>query len=329
MARSSATLERALVDYERHRIHEQHRSLRTWAGEKPGLRQFVDYCAGQGVTTTGRVNHDLVAGWWRQLEVQDSTKGTRLHQLRSFLRFCARMQWMAQDPSWRLSAPKVHREEADRLDADQLLRLLDAAAYPTDRMTLALAMNLAVRAGEIKRITVGHVDLDQLTVKVIVDKTHEIDLMPISDDLAWELGRWLDHYAAVVGNLSPDLPLVPGQYVSGMGGPQYKPTPVGDPEDAVKRALRHADLDATGGIHLIRRSMARLYFDLIEAEESTDSALLATMTLLHHNKTETTLRYIGKDRQKEGRDRVIKGRPFLTRMAGVDADRPRALRSVV
>lgn len=329
MPRSSATLERALTDYERHRIHEKKRSLRTWAGEKPGLLQFVDHCQRNGVTVAGRVDSDLVASWWGQLELADSTKGTRLHQLRSFLRFCARMQWMEQDPSWRLAAPKVHTEEADRLDADELLRLLDAAAYPTDRITLALAMNLACRAGEIKRITVGHVDLDALTLKLIVDKTHEIDSMPISDDLAWELDRWLTHYESVVGTLSPDMPLVPGQYVSGMGGPQYKATPVGEPENAVKRALGAAGLDAEGGIHLIRRSMARLYFELIEADESTDSALLHTMTLLHHTRTETTLKYIGKNKRKEDRDRVIRGRPFLTRMAGVDADRTRALRSVV
>jgi hypothetical protein len=73
--------------------------------------------------------------------------------------------------------------------------------------------------------------------------------------------------------------------------------------------------------------VARLFFDAVldeEGEQKFDEALLGTMRLLHHDRAETTLRYIGVDRQTRARDRFLQGRPFLTRLAG--APRLRAVR---
>jgi hypothetical protein len=94
----------------------------------------------------------------------------------------------------------------------------------------------------------------------------------------------------------------------------------------VKRALAKLGWeDVKGeGIHTVRRSVARIFFDAAEAEESFHEALLGTMRLLHHDRAETTLRYIGVDRQTLARDRFLRGRPFLTRLAHV----PPTLRAV-
>lgn len=322
---TSATLERALLDYERHRLHERNRSLRTWAGEKPGLRQLLDHMGehthdGGYVHNADRIceiGESCIASWWANLNVADSTRGTRLSQARTFLRYCAQRQWIAKDPTWMLDAPQLNPEPRERLDATELLEMLESAPYPADRIVLALAMNLAVRAGEIRRLTLRNVNLVEGTIRVVVDKTHEVDDMPISADLDVELRRWLTHYHGSCPDLDGDSPLVPAQYVSGVDGvPRYRPRPVGEPEDVVKRALRRLGrADHKEGVHTVRRSMARLYFDMIEAEETFDSAMLATMTLLHHDRPETTLRYIGRDRMKLARDRVLKGRPFVSRLA--------------
>jgi hypothetical protein len=114
---------------------------------------------------------------------------------------------------------------------------------------------------------------------------------------------------------------VPSQHV-GAQGVTYRPDrSIGEPEDVVKRALAKIGWDDVKGegIHTVRRSVARLFFDAVladEGDEKFDEALLGCMRLLHHDRAETTLRYIGIDRQTLARDRFLKGRPFLTRIAG-------------
>ena len=65
------------------------------------------------------------------------------------------------------------------------------------------------------------------------------------------------------------------------------------------------------GIHTIRRSVARIYFDLL-ADEGYDAALRATMVLLHHSQSSTTEQYLGISRERAKRDASLTGKPFLS-----------------
>ncbi len=310
----------ALIRYERWRIQEAKFSPKTWAGEKPGLLGFIDTIHNAGIGSMHNVEPDLVSAWWTSLDYQESTMATRLSQLRSFLGYCVNRGWIESDPSVLLRANKPVAEVREHLAPAELLALIEATVYPRDRILVALAVNLALRGGEIARLRIKDLNLEAGTLIVRPDKTHsDPDPMPITADLDAELRRWLHHYqhrAAV----APDSYLVPAQHVEpNTGRITYRTTrPTAQPYEVVKKGLTKLGWETVKGegVHTCRRSVARIYFDMVEADESFDSALLATMTLLHHERPETTLRYIGRDRLVMARDAKLRGRPFLTRLAG-------------
>jgi integrase len=335
MTRANApTLHHAVRLYGQWRTNADGRSLLTWSGEAPGLLAFADYCAEAGVEQFWLLNTDLLEDWWanQQARLGEATVATRLHQLRSFLHWAMRKGWLVDDPTLLIRATPPAREERVRLDARGLLDLIEAADYPQHRIVLALCANLALRQAEIKTLLMRDLDLAKGELLVHIHKTRKTppDRMPITAELDGELRRWLDHYRAAQPGLTPDSHLVPSQHYTPLSGRvTYRPDrSVAEPEDIVKRALTGLGWPEEAvkgeGIHLVRRSVARIYFDAAEAEESYHEALLGTMRLLHHDRPETTLHYIGVDRQTLARDRFLRGRPFLTRLAHV----PPTLRAV-
>jgi integrase len=320
-------LHQAVRLYGQWRVGDGDYSMKTWAGEAPGLLAFADYCHDLGVDHFWMLNDDLASDWWAHVKADhgDATAVTRLHQLRSFLRYCVRKKWLAEDPTTFLRATRPAAELRERLSAGELLLLVEAADFPQHRLILALASNLALRQAEMKRLLLRDVNLDAGSIRVRITKTHETppDDMPITAELDSELRRWLAHYRASCPGLTPASHLVPSQHIEPKHGRvTYRPDrSVGEPEEVVKRALAKLGWeDVKGeGIHTIRRSLARIFFDAAEAEESFNDALLGTMRLLHHDRAETTLRYIGVDRQTLARDKFLRGRPFLTQLAGAPA----------
>jgi integrase len=200
------------------------------------------------------------------------------------------------------------------------LALIDTADYPQHRIVLALACNLALRGSEIADLRLGDLDLKGLTLRVRIEKTRDVDDMPINADLAAELSAWLSIYVpAARPHLNSTSYLAPSHYVHPQSGSiTYRPgKPITQPHTIVQRALGElgwSDVKQEG-VHTVRRSVARIFFDATEAETSFDNALLGTMSLLHHDRPETTLRYIGVDRQVQARNLFLRGKPFLSRLA--------------
>ena len=313
----------ALDEYGSWRVGEGDYSPATWAGERSGLNHFGLFMMTRGIYTPAEVTREDVTAWYTALQVGPSTKPTRVSQLRTFLKFCREEGLMDSDPTVRLRAKKSRSSGAtkDRLDAAELLALLDLCRLPHERIMLALCINLGLRASELTRLRVGDVDLERHEIRVRIEKTDEDDLMPISEDLADELSRWLDHYEDHAQVLHQSY-LVPSHYWDNHNGRSiYRHLqPTTHPERVIKRALKGAGWSEIKGegVHTVRRSLATVYFDMVEAEESFDSALLATMTLLHHSRPQTTLDYIGRNRAVLARDRAIKGKRFLSKLAGVE-----------
>jgi integrase len=308
------TVTSALLRYGGWRQGQGNYSANTWAGERPGLYQFSRVLGNPFVED---ITQDDVGRWWDWLDVADSTKATRLAQLRSFFDWCVRMGFRLTDPTRMIRAPRVQPVIRDRLTADELLSLLDVARTPRDRALLALGMNLGLRGGEIAGLSVGDVNWRDETIRVAIEKTNDIDDMPMTYELFSELAVWMAHYAANLGYMpTSNAFLIPSQHIAPSGTVTYRPTQTcSEPFEVVKYALDQIGWDTKQeGVHTLRRSVARLYFDKVEASESFDSALLATMTLLHHTRPETTLTYVGRDRATLARDRFLKGHRFLSEL---------------
>jgi site-specific recombinase XerD len=337
------TIREALAEYEQYRLGRGAVSPNTVRGERPGLQQFVDALDGRSLSDWRWLTREDLEAWWDDLlqgPLSPATRELRLSQVRSFLGWARTMNYINYDPTALIHAHVPAKAARNRLSAAQLLGLLDLAAYPGDRAVLAVAANLGLRGGEIARLRIGDYNQATGTLRVHVDKTNQVDDMPVSADLARELDIWLRHYLDVCREAGKTAYLFPAKHVSHHKGTiTYRPdSPVGKPFLIAQRALQAAldtglispdqwgdqaedQVDDDGavlagreGIHTIRRSIARIYFDDILASGGESEALLATMALLHHSKTETTLRYIGYDRQVEARDQHLRGKAFLTRM---------------
>lgn len=321
---ATATLDDALADYERWRSTDGGFSPRTWAGEKGAVLAFVDHVRHLGSRDVDEVGPDQAASWFAALKVAPSTKVTRLAQIRAFTRFCVMKGWISKDPTWMLRAEKPMPTLRDRLTAEELLNLVECTRFPSHRMVVALAVNLGLRSSEIRDLRIGDVNLPAQEIGVRIPKTKDAEHMPITAELDGELRAWLAHYDQVApGALTPRSYLVPSQFRQN-GVVYLRPgTAMGKayPAEVIHWALDDLGWpDTTGeGVHTVRRSLARVFFDDAEQQDGFDSALLATMSLLNHSRPETTLRYIGRDRAKLARDRILQGQPFLTRIAGPKA----------
>lgn len=314
----SQTWATALHEYRHWRLVLTGHSPHTVKGEQPGLTWFADFMESIDIDVVSMCGPEHAAMWWEALDhLQPATRATRLAQLRSFLRFCVHKGWLSADPTLLLRARPVVHDPRLRLTADELLTVIDCAGSQRDRIVLALAVNLALRGGEISRLRIADVNLAANEMTVRVDKTHEIDIMPINADLRIELEQWLDHYQDNGTVLSNSF-LVPSMYTGPTAREVYRSNRIySEPYRAVQQALRRAGfvVPRGEGVHTVRRSMARVYFDYIEDETSFDSALVATMSLLHHSRPETTLHYVGRNRASLARDRILKGKPFLRKLA--------------
>lgn len=339
----------ALDAFQAWRTEETDASRLTWAGEKATLLGFADVMHAQGIHSPVEVTDDAVAVWWsHQQTLARSTRSTRLSQVRTFLEHCRRRGWMADgDPTWRLSQRKPPPAPRQRLTAVELLGLLDVAVEPRDRALMALYANLAVRNSDVATMRIKHLHLDDEVMDVYVDKTDDHVQMPLSLDLINELHHWLDVYRDRCPQVTRESFLIPSRWASTVSERvAYHPDqPQGQLYRVVQRVLlagvsqgvvdpgtwtaRNEQgvplLDSLGrpklnpgeGGHTIRRSVARIMFDAAQAEgQGFDEALIATMALLHHSNPQRTLDYIGVDRRQQALDRILKGKPFLSRLAG-------------
>ncbi|MCE0486378.1 tyrosine-type recombinase/integrase [Ornithinimicrobium sediminis] len=205
-----------------------------------------------------------------------------------------------------------------------------------DRAYLTLIINSALRAGSAAQITVGDVDLDGGWLTVKITKTYEVDRFPITADLSPELEGWLHEYALTIGRplrqsdyLFPVR--VPSRYAwvtleDGTKERRHTPSSweptrhVTKTERIVQGALKKAGLPTRGeGTHTIRRGVARAYFDMRSQVVGYDGALRDVSAMLHHSSSATTEKYLGMQAERERRDKVLRGQPFLSAMTGTSA----------
>lgn len=339
-----------LREFQTWRLRESGSSPRTWAGEKATLLGFVDCMHRRGIHSPDKLTDADVAAWWEtQQTLARSTRATRLSQLRTFLTHCQRRGWAPQgDPTWRLGATRPRPGLRNRLTALELLQLLDVANEPRDRVLMALLENLALRNSDLTGLRIRHLHFEEEVIDVYVDKTDESVQMPMTLDLMNELHRWLDVYRSRCPEVNRESFVVPSRWTSTTTDRviYYPDRPQGQLYRSVQRVLLAGVgrgvvdpgtwtlrdpatglpvLDSLGrpklapgeGGHTVRRSVARIMFDAAQAEgQGFDEALIATMALLHHSNPQRTLDYIGVDRRQLALDRVLKGRAFLSRLAG-------------
>lgn len=334
----------AINDFVAYQYSRRGEDSSTAKGYRTTLNQFLRYTGDkQCASVTNRhvedffygpgglmAEHEAHAGHQvvkRQPPLSPGTHNLYRTRMVVWVKWCMQRGYIRRDPTINLHPMKNPKKKRLRYGPEVLLSLLEQAKSPRDRILLAVACNTGLRGSEIVRIKVGDVDLAEGFMDVVIRKTGDVDEQPITSDLDLELRRWMTRYAKDIGRpLHAEDYLIPSQrgglithYDDGkpVRHPYFWKTdqPVKRPEWVVKYSLEALGLPSDReGIHTIRRSVARAYFDVLTEEKGDVAALRLTAALLHHANTQTTEVYLGLDAEKAGRNRRMRGRPFLSAM---------------
>lgn len=253
--------------------------------------------------------------------------------LKTFFDYAVGMGWTDQNP---IDAIAQARPEAPKpklfLNATELLQLLEACNNPVERIGCAVGMNTGLRGNDIRRLTVFDANVLGGVIQTEIRKTSKIDNKPISLDLHFELMKWLETYADLMGlelrELHDDWLLVPSYKPPAPNARDrrisLRPKQVHtNPWRLVQRPLERMGFPTKGqGFHTLRRSSARALFEsLRDAGEGRDHALMVVKEFLNHASVMQTEAYLGLNQERALRDSHLKGKPFLSALAQQEAER--------
>lgn len=297
----------------------------TLANDRSVLRKFVQ---GVGDPQTHLLTAQKAETWFAaEAARQEASSYNKVRtRIQGFTAFCTRRGWLTSDPLAEVRTRRVIRTERRRLSGPQLRALISSTVNHRDRAMLATACNTGLRASDLTGLTIGDVDLDRGLIRVQVQKTGDLDWLPITADLDPELRAWLTWYAQVIAKyehrpLDASFYLFPALGPIGTARVNHMAVPWGNPQPerrqkhparVVHHALKRIGIETTKGegFHTIRRSVGRILFDHV-ADQGHDAALRITAAQLGHKSTQTTELYLGISADRVKRDSLLVGRSFL------------------
>lgn len=228
----------------------------------------------RSVGNPGTASREQLEAWWHGRATRSpATRANDLANLRSFYRWCRLWDHRADDPTYRLQAPRVPdgipRPAAER-DVDHLLEVLDGEL----RRAVALGARAGLRVAEAATLDWSDVDVDRRRMWVTGkgNKTRQVGV----DDALLEV-------------LLPNT----GGNVVAAGGQAYTPARL---ERRVNRAIKRAGVSST--FHKLRHRYATV------ALEATDGDILVVARVLGHANVRTTQGYVATTDSKL--DRIAK-----------------------
>jgi tyrosine recombinase XerC len=137
------------------------------------IRGFLDFLAGNKVTSLDKVDRSMMRRYLGWLQEQGTARGSisrKLSALRSFYRYLMRENLVNAEPLSSLSAPKLEQRLPTFLSEDEIVRLVEAPDTKTpngmrDRAILELLYASGLRLSEIVDLNVGDVDLSARQIR--------------------------------------------------------------------------------------------------------------------------------------------------------------------
>jgi integrase len=291
------------------------------------IRQFVA-CVGDlycGNVTGRHIDAYLGSSPW-----SPRTLNARLSHLRQFFDFCRGRRLMRRDHDPLLGWRPTRVPERDRLRVplEEWPRLFAAVDSPWQHISLAVGLYLFLRSGELQSVRLRHIHLGDSELEVYRAKNKTWDVMPISAELDAHLRRHLT-WLASVGVSDPDHFLLPNRLAQWDQDPVTKRflsgtqpldpcSPYRRPHREIQVVLRRAGypVELGEGMHTLRRSGARAYFDSLLAR-GYDGALRRVQSMLGHASSQMTEVYLGLSLDRQTRNRDLAGQVMFPALAEV------------
>jgi integrase len=252
--------------------------------------------------------------------------------LKVFFDYAVIKRWTDENPMVHIGRAKPDAPKNRlMLSASELLRLLDNAGNPIQRVACSIGMNTGLRGNDIRHLTIFDANLESGVLQTEIRKTRKLDLKPITTELHFEIRHWLNTYADLlrldsISQLQDDWFLVPSYYNNPQDFTRVVPRPKNmhtEPWRLVQRPLERMGYPAKGeGFHTLRRSSARCLFEsLRERGDGRDHALMVVKEFLNHSSVTQTEHYLGLSHERTIRDTLLRDKPFLTALAQSEQDR--------
>lgn len=291
----------------------------TISGRLGYIRRMAEACSTPGHPLLAKNVGPMQVAKGLARQGSGSARASFLQALRAWFDWATRMHYttrnQATDAIGDLKAGAHTRKPKFYLPVERFEEALNVAGaiHPQRRMILALMLFTLARQGELSRLQLTHIHLEDRTLNLFRQKTKRYTDAPMPPDLYEELVTWLTWFAADQGYESadqmmrehPDWFLVPRMARHGKVYVLLPDTRFMRLESVVKSVLDGLEVVTPNGKcvrhlgeggHTIRRSGARaLLKHFIATGEGKDQALLRVQLMLNHRSQEMTLRYIGMD----------------------------------
>ena len=264
------------IDYLKYEKRYSPHSLIAYEGD---LRQWAAYLQEQyEVNALNQVTASFIRSWLvsrmeEGLEARSINR--KITALKSFYKYAIRSGWVDVNPMGKISSPKVAKRLPVYIEAEKLDLLLDHSTFTDDfdgrrdHLILELFYGTGMRLSELLGLTIAHVDIRNLQLKV-TGKRNKQRIIPLFPSLASQISVYLEARNAISTEHSlllitkdgkPLYPVLVYRLVNrylGVVSSQKKKSPhvlrhsfatemlnKGADLNAIKEILGHANLSAT------------------------------------------------------------------------------------
>ncbi|HOP40636.1 MAG TPA: site-specific integrase, partial [Geobacteraceae bacterium] len=178
---------------------ERNVSPHTLDAYRTDLEMFRVFLVGESgsVVPVEGVTHLMVRRYLARLSVDHakSTLGRKLAAIRSFFKYLVRQGKIRKNPAELVSTPKKEKNVPYHLDIDEITALVTAPAGNEllalrDRVILETLYSSGLRVGELTRLDVGAVDLEEGLVRVL-GKGGKERIVPLGGPARSAIGNYL------------------------------------------------------------------------------------------------------------------------------------------
>lgn len=150
-----------------------------------------------------KIQRRHVERWLEQLDVRPGTRYHDFSIVRCFTRWCVENGHMRKDPVVGVTVPKVPKSAPRRLNTADAIRVAGYAPDARARAIVLLMLQECLRRAEVAAIELGDLDLVSRTLGVRGKggAGGVTRYVPVSDESAWAIGRYLAEYPAGAGPL--------------------------------------------------------------------------------------------------------------------------------
>lgn len=162
------------------------------------LNGFADHVGRRPIRNIGERN---IETWLTKMEhLAPATRRDRLSTVRSFFRWAIRRGYAKRNPAADVEAPKQPRTIPRALQREAVTKTLLACPDARARLIVLLMVQEGLRCCSVARLTIGDIDLNNHTMRVI-GKGHHEQILPISDETTSALIHYLGEHPASAGPL--------------------------------------------------------------------------------------------------------------------------------